>query len=92
MPTEFVKTLKTLRGPAANINIVKHSDPQVLWIINPFAHFTAINIPENLCPLEAHLGNASLVQLWTGKPGVLQLMGLHRVGHDLVTEQQQSVW
>ena len=25
---------------------------------------------------------------WTGKPGVLQSMGLQRVGHDLVTEQQ----
>ena len=24
-----------------------------------------------------------------GKPGVLQSMGLQRVGHDLVTEQQQ---
>ena len=27
----------------------------------------------------------------TGKPGVLQFMGLQRVGHDLVTEQQQSI-
>ena len=27
----------------------------------------------------------------TGKPGVLQSMGLHRVGHDWVTEQQQSL-
>ena len=26
----------------------------------------------------------------TGKPGMLQSMGLQRVGHDLVTEQQQS--
>ena len=26
----------------------------------------------------------------TGKPGVLQSMGLQRVGHDLVAEQQQS--
>ena len=25
----------------------------------------------------------------TGKPGVLQSMGLQKVGHDLVTEQQQ---
>ena len=28
--------------------------------------------------------------LWTGKPGVLQSMGLQRVRHDLVTEQQLS--
>ena len=27
---------------------------------------------------------------WTGKPGVLQSMGSQRVGHDLVTEQQQQ--
>ena len=26
---------------------------------------------------------------WTGKPGVLQSMGLQRVGHDWATEQQQ---
>ena len=26
---------------------------------------------------------------WTEKPGVLQSMGSQRVGHDLVTEQQQ---
>ena len=26
----------------------------------------------------------------TGKPGMLQFMGLQRVGHDLVTEQQQQ--
>ena len=26
---------------------------------------------------------------WTGKPGVLQSMGLQRAGHDLGTEQQQ---
>ena len=26
----------------------------------------------------------------TGKPGMLQLMGVQRVGHNLVTEQQQS--
>ena len=26
---------------------------------------------------------------WTGRPGVLQSMGSHRFGHDLVTEQQQ---
>ena len=25
-----------------------------------------------------------------GKPGVLQSMGLQRIGHDLVTEQQQK--
>ena len=28
----------------------------------------------------------------TGKPGVLQFMGLQRVGYDLVTEQQDSFW
>ena len=28
--------------------------------------------------------------LWTGKPGRLQSMGLQRVGHDWVTEQQQQ--
>ena len=27
---------------------------------------------------------------WTEKPGGLQSMGLQRVGHDLVTKQQQS--
>ena len=27
----------------------------------------------------------------TGKPGVLQSMGLQRVRHDLATEQQQSL-
>ena len=27
---------------------------------------------------------------WTGKPGVLQSMGLQRVGHDWATEQQQN--
>ena len=36
----------------------------------------------------------SLTKLWemvrTGKPGVLQSMGLQRVGHNLVTEQQQG--
>ena len=26
---------------------------------------------------------------WTGKPGMLQLMGSQKVGHDLVNEQQQ---
>ena len=26
---------------------------------------------------------------WTGEPGGLQSMGLQRVGHDLVTKQQQ---
>ena len=29
--------------------------------------------------------------LWTGKPGVLQSMGSHRIGHDLVIAQQQSL-
>ena len=28
----------------------------------------------------------------TGKPGVLQFMGLQRVGHDLVTKQQQQLF
>ena len=28
---------------------------------------------------------------WTGKPGVLQFMGSQRVGHDLVTQQQQQI-
>ena len=27
----------------------------------------------------------------TGKPGVLQVMGSQRVGHDFVTEQQQRI-
>ena len=27
---------------------------------------------------------------WTEEPGELQSMGLQRVGHDLVTEQQQQ--
>ena len=27
---------------------------------------------------------------WTGKPGMLQSMGLQRVGHDWMTEQQQQ--
>ena len=28
----------------------------------------------------------------TGRPGMLQSMGLQRMGHDLATEQQQKVW
>ena len=35
--------------------------------------------------------DVSLSKLWEtvkGKPGMLQFMGLQRVGHDLVTEQQ----
>ena len=28
----------------------------------------------------------------TGKPGLLQFMELQRVGHDLVTEQQQNIF
>ena len=31
-------------------------------------------------------------QVRTGKPGVLQSMGLQRVKHSLVTEQQQTSW
>ena len=34
----------------------------------------------------ASSGNRS----WTGKPGMLQSIGLQRVGHDLVTEQQRQ--
>ena len=30
-------------------------------------------------------------QWWTEKPGALQFMGSKRVGHDVVTEQQQSI-
>ena len=33
--------------------------------------------------------HVSLSKLWTGKPGMLQSMGLQRVRHNLVTEQQQ---
>ena len=36
----------------------------------------------------------SLSKRWemvTGKPGMLQSMGSQRVGHDLVTEQQQGL-
>ena len=29
---------------------------------------------------------------WTGKPGVLQSMGLQRVGHDWATELTTSIW
>ena len=29
---------------------------------------------------------------WTEDPGGLQSMGLQRVGHDLVTKQQQTLW
>ena len=32
---------------------------------------------------------SKLQRQWTGNPGVLQSMGLQRVGHNLVTEQQQ---
>ena len=36
--------------------------------------------------------NMNLSKLWeTGEPGVLQSMGSQRVGHDLVTEQQQNL-
>ena len=33
--------------------------------------------------------HVSLSKLWTGKPGMLQSMGLQRVRHNLVTQQQQ---
>ena len=29
---------------------------------------------------------------WTEEPGGLQSMGLHRVGHNLVTKQQQCIY
>ena len=29
---------------------------------------------------------------WTGKPGVLQSVGLQRIGHDWATEQQQIIY
>ena len=29
---------------------------------------------------------------WTGRPGVLQFMGSHRVGHSLATQKQQQPW
>ena len=29
---------------------------------------------------------------WTEEPGGLEFMGLHRVGHDLGTEQQHKVY
>ena len=32
---------------------------------------------------------SKLQRQWTGNPGVLQSMGLQRVGHDLATGQQQ---
>ena len=32
------------------------------------------------------------ISTYTGKPGMLQSMGLWRVGHDLLTEQQQHVY
>ena len=39
------------------------------------------------CRLDGHEFEQGLgVDLWTGKPGVLQFMGLQRVGHDCVTE------
>ena len=40
------------------------------------------------------LMNMSLHKLqkqWTGEPGMLQPTGLQRVGHNLVTEQQQQL-
>ena len=33
---------------------------------------------------------SKLQEIKTGKPGVLQSMGLQRVGYDLMTEQQQE--
>ena len=32
----------------------------------------------------------NLSKLWDGEPGMLQFMGFQRVGHDLVTEEQQK--
>ena len=40
--------------------------------------------------LNGHEFELSGRQLRTGKPGVLQSMGSQRVGHDLVTEQQEK--
>ena len=44
-------------------------------------------------PLEEGLATRSRILAcripWTGEPGGLQSMGLQRVGHDLVTKQQQ---
>ena len=41
------------------------------------------------------LMDISLSKLWeivkTGKPGMLQSMGLQRIGHDLATEQQHRI-
>ena len=41
------------------------------------------------------LMDMSLSKLWeivkTGKPGMLQSMGLQRIGHDLATEQQHRI-
>ena len=45
-------------------------------------------------PLEEEMATHSSVLAWripgTGEPGGLQSMGLHRVGHDLATKQQQQ--
>ena len=47
-------------------------------------------------PLEEEMATYSSILaweiLWTGKPGRLQLMGLQRVGHDLVAKQQRNVF
>ena len=44
--------------------------------------------------MSANLKNSSSFPTpWrTGKPGMLQFMGLKRVGHDLATEQQQTLY
>ena len=41
--------------------------------------------------LNGHEWASSRSWWWIGKPGMLQSMGLQRVGYDLVTEQQQNM-
>ena len=41
--------------------------------------------------MAAQLQYSCLENPWTEEPGGLQLIGLQRVGHDLVTEQQQCI-
>ena len=46
-------------------------------------------------PLEKEMANCSSILVWripwTEEPGRLQSMGSQRVGHDLVTKQQEKV-
>ena len=52
------------------------------------------SIPESgRCPGEGNDSPLSILAwelLWTEEPGRLQVMGLQRVGHDLVTTHQQQ--